>query len=233
MGRMAFITTMGRASQLIRGLTIGRTIGSTWFSRCRPVLTQTPPAVSSVSPANGTTGVSVDATLRAVFSEAIDPATIAGSTFELRDAAATLVAASVAYDAPTRSARLTPSQALNNSVTYVATVKGGTSGVKDLAGNPMAADYTWTFTTAAPPPPPPDEGPGGPILVVAAAANPFGRYYAEILRNEGLNEFTVTDITNVAAEVLAGYDVVILGEMSAHPGRRSRSSVIGSPRAAT
>ena len=41
------------------------------------------------------------------------------------------------------------------------------TGVKDLAGNALAADVTWSFTTAAPPPPPPDEGPGGPILVVA------------------------------------------------------------------
>ena len=38
-----------------------------------------------------------------------------------------------------------------------------------------------------------DQGPGGPILVVAGA-NPFGRYYAEILRAEGLNAFDVHDI---------------------------------------
>ena len=54
----------------------------------------------------------------------------------------------------------------------------------------LDADRTWSFTTAAPPPPPPDEGPGGPIAVIGSAENPFGRYYAEILRNEGLNEFT-------------------------------------------
>ena len=64
---------------------------------------------------------------------------------------------------------------------------------------PLAADSTWSFTTAAPPPPPPDEGPGGPILVISNAANPFSRYYAEILRAEGLNEFTATDISNVTA----------------------------------
>ena len=63
--------------------------------------------------------------------------------------------------------------------------------IKDGSNNALAADETWSFTTAAPPPPPPDEGPGGPILVIGSAANPFSRYYAEILRNEGLNEFTV------------------------------------------
>ena len=39
----------------------------------------------------------------------------------------------------------------------------------------------------------PNQGPGGPILVVSGDSNPFGRFYAEILRNEGLNEFDVTD----------------------------------------
>ena len=78
-------------------------------------------------------------------------------------------------------------------------MKGGPGGVDDDAspGNALAADSTWSFTTAAPPPPPPDEGPGGPILVISNAANPFSRYFAEILRAEGLNEFTATDISNV------------------------------------
>ncbi len=77
-----------------------------------------------------------------------------------------------------------------------------------MAGNALAADSTWSFTTAAPPPPPPDEGPGGPILVITNAANPFSRYYAEILRAEGLNEFTVTDLSTVTPALLSNYDVV-------------------------
>ena len=60
---------------------------------------------------------------------------------------------------------------------------------------------------------PPDQGPGGPILVIANPANPFGRYYAEILRNEGLNAFAVNDIGAVTAATLSAYDVVILAEM--------------------
>ncbi len=40
------------------------------------------------------------------------------------------------------------------------------------------------------------------------------RYYAEILRAEGLNAFTVDDITTVDATLLNDYEVVILGEMS-------------------
>ena len=66
--------------------------------------------------------------------------------------------------------------------------------------------------TVTPPPPPPNEGPGGPILVVSAAGNPFGRYLAEILRAEGFNEFLATDISNVTASTLTGYDLVMLGD---------------------
>ena len=66
-----------------------------------------------------------------------------------------------------------------------------------------------------------DQGPGGPILVIASSANPFGRYFAEILRAEGLNEFAVADISSVSASALAAYDVVILGEMALTSGQAS------------
>ena len=80
-------------------------------------------------------------------------------------------------------------------------------------GNALASDFTWTFTTAAAPPPPPNEGPGGPILVIGSTVDPFSRYYAEILRAEGLNSFTVTDIIAGHAAVLDAHDVVILGDI--------------------
>ena len=50
--------------------------------------------------------------------------------------------------------------------------------------------------------------------MIAKSSNPFTRYYAEILRAEGLNAFKVTDIANVTAAVLAAHDAVIVGDMS-------------------
>ena len=50
--------------------------------------------------------------------------------------------------------------------------------------------------------------------MIGKASNPFTRYYAEILRAEGLTQFTVKDISTVTATTLAGYDVAILGDMS-------------------
>jgi Domain of unknown function (DUF4082)/Bacterial Ig-like domain/Bacterial Ig domain len=111
----------------------------------------TPPTVSATTPAGGATAVAVGSTVKATFSEAIDPATINSTTFELRTAANALVAASVSYDAATRTATLTPSAALPDSSTLTASVRGGATDprVKDVAGNALAATASWSFTTGA------------------------------------------------------------------------------------
>ena len=46
-------------------------------------------------------------------------------------------------------ATLTPSQPLSASTTYTATITGGSAGVKDAAGNALAANFVASFTTAA------------------------------------------------------------------------------------
>ncbi|MGZ4723657.1 MAG: Ig-like domain-containing protein, partial [Ilumatobacteraceae bacterium] len=181
----------------------------------------TPPTISGRSPASAVIGVAVGADVTATFNEAMLSTSFTGSTVELRGPSNTLVPATVSYTASTRTAVLDPAGSLEYSTAYLATVKGGSGGVTDVAGNALVADITWTFTTAAPPPPQPSEGPGGPILVVSSAANPFSRYYTEILRNEGLNAFNAVDITSVDPTLLAAYEVVILGEVSIDPTQAS------------
>jgi Big-like domain-containing protein len=111
----------------------------------------TRPTVTSVSPANGATDVAITAPVRATFSEPMLASTITASTLTLRDTTAGAnVSGSVTYDAGTSSATLTPTAPLSNSHAFSATVKGGSGGVTDLAGNPMTSDFTWTFTSAAP-----------------------------------------------------------------------------------
>ena len=111
----------------------------------------TEPTVTSKSPADGASGVSQGTTVTATFNEAMGAATITTSNFELRDAGNGLVSATVAYNAGTRTATLTPAASLTGSTPYTATVKGGASGVKDLAGNALAANVNWSFTTQAQP----------------------------------------------------------------------------------
>ena len=174
----------------------------------------TPPTVTSVTPVNGGTAVATGATVTARFSEALDPSTVNSGTVVLRTGSNPPLSASVAYNAGALSATLTPDSALAASTTYTATVISGSNGVKDIAGNPLATDYVWSFTTAAPPPPPPTQGPGGPILVITSPANPFTSYYAEILRTEGFNEFATQDISGVTPTLLDSYSVAILGDMT-------------------
>jgi hypothetical protein len=106
----------------------------------------TPPAVTSQSPLPGSSSVPTTVAPTAVFSEPVQPATI---NFTLA-AGGQNVAGSVGYDAATRTATFTPSAPLANGTVHTATV----SGVKDLAGNTMAAPVQWTFTTAQATPPP-------------------------------------------------------------------------------
>jgi alpha-tubulin suppressor-like RCC1 family protein len=106
----------------------------------------TPPGVTSTSPADGATDIATNTVIVIVFSEAMNAATLtAGTTFTLSDGT-NAVAGSVSYDAATRTATFTPSSNLSTITTYTATV---TTGARDLAGNGLAADRVWTFTTAA------------------------------------------------------------------------------------
>jgi hypothetical protein len=173
-----------------------------------------PPTVTGQLPASGADGVPPASNVTATFSEPMTAASVDTTSVQLRDNAGNLVPATVSYDGASVTATLDPSSVLADSTTYTATVKGGSSGVKDRAGNALAADKSWSFTTAAPPGPGPDDGPGGPVLVIAKSTNAFSRYYAEILRNEGINEFAVKDVANVSAATLASYDVAILGDFA-------------------
>jgi len=107
------------------------------------------PTVISTSPASGASGISTGTNVAATFSEAMDASTINSNTFELRDPANTLVAATVTYDSASKTATLDPTPTLTAPTTYTATIKGGATDprVKDVAGNALAANYTWSFTT--------------------------------------------------------------------------------------
>lgn len=106
------------------------------------------PTVTSVAPASGATGVPVAATVRGVFSEAMDASTVTTSSVRLVVRNTTkLIAATVMYDPTTRTATLKPSTPLRAATTYRATIRGGSTGVKDAAGNALAADRSWSFTT--------------------------------------------------------------------------------------
>lgn len=172
-----------------------------------------PPHVVGSVPADYATGVAINGSFGATFSEAIDASTVSTLTVELKDAFGQLVPATVGYTAGLRKVTVTPVSPLNYSSSYTVTIKGGTAGVRDLAGNSMTVDDVRTFGTVDATVLPPGQGPGGPILVIHTPANPFSLYPAEILRAEGLNEFSTADVATMTPAMLSDYDVVILGEM--------------------
>ena len=114
-----------------------------WTFSTGAILDTTAPLVSATLNANGATGVAINTAVGASFSEAMDPASINASTFTFKQGA-TAVAGSVSYAG--LNAVFTPASVLAGSTTYIATI---TSGAKDLAGNALAADYVWSWTTAA------------------------------------------------------------------------------------
>ena len=105
-----------------------------------------PPTVTAVVPANGATGVPVGQVLSATFSEAMSPATLDAATFTVTTGGVTIPGA-ISYSGLV--ATFTPTSNLDYSTTYTATI---TTGAQDLAGQPLAANYVWTFTTISPTP---------------------------------------------------------------------------------
>jgi hypothetical protein len=125
----------------------GNALAATFTSTFTTVPDTTPPTVTGVSPANGATGVNRGANVTATFSEAMTASTITTSTIQLRNPSNTLIAAAVSYNASTHVATLNPNSNLAATTTYTATVVGGSSGVKDSAGNALATNFTWSFRT--------------------------------------------------------------------------------------
>jgi glucose/arabinose dehydrogenase len=105
-------------------------------------------AVTSVSPTDGASGVAASTNVTATFSADINQSTLTSSTMTLSQGA-TSVPAALSYNATTRTATLDPNADLQAGQTYTATVVGGAGGVKDTAGNTLAASKTWTFTVAS------------------------------------------------------------------------------------
>jgi hypothetical protein len=114
-----------------------------WSFTTVAVADVTPPTVLSAVPAAGS--ISVSTTTRAVitFSEPMNPATISATSVTLKKGT-TAVAGAVTYTGST--ATFTPTVALDANTVYTGTV---TTAAKDVAGNALASNFTWSFTTAA------------------------------------------------------------------------------------
>ena len=187
------------------------------------------PVVTESRPPPSATDVAAGTRVTATFDEQLAPASVTSATFTLRDEDGDLVAADVSYDAQTRTAKLKPQSPLANSETYPRALKGGAGGVTDAAGNPLAADKTWSFTTE---PKPPGEGPGGPI---AGDRRP-GRPVRALLRRDppGRGPQRVRRGGRAGhGDKLAGHDTVILARRPSADAEVGAADDLGPGAAAT
>ena len=104
----------------------------------------TPPTVLSTIPADNATNVAINQIINATFSKAMDPQTIVAANFTVTGPGTTPVTGTVAYDTNFNMGTFTPGSNLASNTLFTATVS---TGVTDLAGNALAINKVWTFTT--------------------------------------------------------------------------------------
>lgn len=165
------------------------------------------PYVTSTDPKNGDINVQLDKVLLATFSKEMNVSTINSTTFTLMQGLIP-VTGDVSYDGAI--ARFKPLVNLLPGTLYTATI---TTGAKDLAGNALAANYVWSFTTAAAaqftvalsssPPEGGNTSGGGPKNAGASAS-------VNAIANSGYTFVNWTE-GNVIVSTLASYTFVVTG----------------------
>lgn len=99
------------------------------------------PLVISTDPANNETGVVLNKTITATFNTAMNPSTINGTTFNLKQGT-TSIAGAVSYSGNT--AYFVPTMPLTANTIYSATI---TTGATNTSGVALSSNYIWNFTT--------------------------------------------------------------------------------------
>jgi hypothetical protein len=112
-----------------------------WSFTTSAILDEIVPTITLTDPLNNATEVTLNKAVAVTFSEEMNPVSLNATTFTLKQGT-TVVSGAINYSGTT--ATFTPSSMLQTGVIYSVTI---TNGVKDLAGNALAANTEWSFTT--------------------------------------------------------------------------------------
>ena len=112
-----------------------------WEFTTGPAQTTVPMVVSTI-PDTAASGVPINSSISATFSEAINPMTINTSTFVVMQGTV-VIPGTVSFNG-VNMAVFDPTDDLSVNTTYTVTI---TTGVTDLGGIPMSNNYTWSFMT--------------------------------------------------------------------------------------
>ena len=170
----------------------------------------TPPAVLATDPADGDVGVPVNAQVTVQLSEAVDPTSVNAATVQVRRGGAA-VAAILTLEDGDRRLRLVPSSPLVASAGHTLTL----SGLRDRAGNALAAPLTVSFTT----------GPGadlvGPTVTgvnpVDGATGVARDIAPTVVFSEAVNPLTVNTMTVQLQSISTG---IVEATVTLDAGRR-------------
>jgi hypothetical protein len=103
----------------------------------------TPPTISSISPANGATGVSRTTNIDVTWSEAIQFETFKNGFTLKKTSDGTVISGTFSYNPTTKVATFDPTPTLDASTNYTVEIKD----VYDLEENKLASTFTSSFTT--------------------------------------------------------------------------------------
>jgi hypothetical protein len=173
-----------------------------WQFTTSAVADTTPPTVTRTINANNAVGVAVNTRVGATFSEAMDPATITGTSLTLKQTVSgAAVVGTVSYSSV--DAVFVPASSLLTNTNYTATVN---NTVTDLAGNIMLSNYVWSWTTA--------------LAADTTAPRVIGTIHANGATNvpintrvgatfsEAMNPLTITNANFTLKQTLSGVAVV-------------------------
>jgi hypothetical protein len=121
-------------------------VNKVWTFTTGTSVDTTPPTVTLTDPLNLATGVPINQAIAATFSKPMNPLTIntPATTFTLKVQGGAAVAGTVTSIGQITT--FTPTANLAVSTTYEATIS---TVAEDLAGNALAVDKVWTFTTGS------------------------------------------------------------------------------------
>jgi hypothetical protein len=110
----------------------------------------TPPTIISVTPTDESTNVAVAINPAVSFSEDLLDSSVTSTTIKLvKVSNSQEITANRTHSSDGKTITITPESSLEYSTEYRLDITGGSTGVKDVAGNALAASASYTFTTEA------------------------------------------------------------------------------------
>lgn len=209
----------------------GNQASQSWTVHVLPDTTR--PSVSAVWPLHLASGVATDSTITATFSEPLDGASIDAASFRVQGPGGAIPGTIGFFSS---LAVFTPSASLPPSSPIQATI---TNALRDLSGNTLLSDFSWTFTTGTVTPPP-----AGWVrttiddsvdvewtsIAVNAANHPYiayqdGRYTGTLqqvgdikVASNASGSWQFTPVDNIAPTVYASLATVVDPSGAAHVG---------------